>query len=333
MKKYLLIGMALFLVVSMGFDAAAQNYTWRLGTINVPGSLTGEMLTLFAQKVEEKTDGQMRIRIGFGSAFGGLRDLVPAVSSGSVEMMLSAQNWWDTIDINRQIHIFPYTFESWEHMEKYVQSPLFQDEVENLKGADLQLIFPDPQNPVLWKRGPYRVMVSKKPIYTASDLEGLRLRLYESELANRVWTHMGTRNTIIAWDEAYLALQQGMVEAITSPLNMLYDMKFHEVAPYITNINEFLQYEAIVANKTKWDALPVHIREAIVESFAEVAAISNAILEERVEEDLQKMLEDGAVYIRTSTQTFSDKIAPLAKELESEGWWREGLFHDIQQLK
>jgi TRAP-type transport system periplasmic protein len=262
-----------------------------------------------------------------------LKELVPAVSMGSVEMHIESQNWWDTIDRNRKIYSFPYTFSSWEHMTAFVKSPLWQEQVDKLNTQNINMVFPDPKNPIIYKQGPTRVICSKKPIYSAKDLEGLKLRLYESELAKRVWKEMGCNITVISWAESYLALKQGMVEAITSPLNMVYDMKLHEVAPYITDINEFLQFFTMVVNKGKWDKLPTNIKKAIIDSINEVAQTANNQLYERVDADVKKMTDEGAVYIQTGLKSFKDKIAPLAIEMEKDGQWRAGLFNDIQKLK
>jgi TRAP-type C4-dicarboxylate transport system substrate-binding protein len=151
-------------------------------------------------------------------------------------------------------------------------------------------------------------------------------------MAKRIWKHMGCNITVIAWAEAYLALKQGMVEAITTPMNLTYDMKFHEVAPYITNINEFLQMECIGVNKPKWDKLPADIQKVMIDAFNTVAKKANDELEGRVETDIQKMLSQGAFFIRTSLESFSDKVAPLAAQLEAEGQWDEGRFEAIRKL-
>ena len=336
MKKGLIATGLVVLVLCLMMGAVpleAKNYRWRIGTILPPASPVGQALGEFAKKVEARTNGQMKIQVGYSSSFGGLKDLVPAVSMGSVEMMVTAHNWWDTIDKNRKIFVFPYVFKDWEHMRAYIKSPLWEADLKALNKQNIHIIFPDPGKTVMWKRGPFRCILAKRPIFTAKDLEGLKLRLYESETAKRIWRHMGCNITVIAWAEAYLALKQGMVEAITTPMNLTYDMKFHEVAPYITNINEFLQMECIGGNKPKWDKLPSNIKKVMVEVLNEVATKSNEQLEQRVETDLQKMLDQGAFFIRTSLKSFEDKSAPLAKDLEAEGQWRKGLYDDIQKLK
>jgi TRAP-type C4-dicarboxylate transport system substrate-binding protein len=335
MKRFqFLIVLTAFLFTLGGFHLAeAKNYEWKLGTIQSPTALNGQAIAEFVAKVDELTNGQMKIKVGYNSSFGGLKELVPAVAMGSVEMHIEAQNWWDTLDANRKIFTFPYTLTSWNHADKFVRSPIWAEMVKKLSDKGIEMPFPDPKNPILWKRGPTRVICSKRPIFNASDLKGLKLRLYESEMAKRVWKHFGCNITVIAWAEAYLALKQGMVEAITSPLNMTYDMKFHEVAPYITDINEFLQWESMAVNKAKWDGLPVEIQQAMVQAANYAAEWSNKRLYDRVEVDIQKMLDEGAYYIRTSTKSFEEAIKPLAQQMEEEGQWQKGLFEQIQALK
>ncbi|MFC1798818.1 TRAP transporter substrate-binding protein [Thermodesulfobacteriota bacterium] len=332
------VGILMIFILSVVFlsgTAGAKTYEWRLGSIFPAKSPIGEQMALLVKKVEQKTNGKMKIKIGYSSAFGGLKELVPALSMGSIQMFITGHNWWDTIDKNRKIFTFPYTFSDWDHLTAFIKSSSWQDMLKKLDAQNTHMIFPDAkaEKVVLWKRGPNRVLLSKKPVFTAKDLEGLKLRLYESELAKRVWRHMGCNITVVAWAEAYLALKQGMVEAITAPRNLCYGMKFYEVAPYITDINEFLQAECVVVNKPAWEKLPPNIKKAIMVSITEVATKANENLYSRAEADLKKMMDEGAFYIRTSLKSFKKKILPLAKELESEGMWRKGLFDEIQQLK
>jgi len=319
--------MCLFVVQTGG----AADYKWRLGTIMPQSSLIGEGLQKFAKSVEEKTGGRMTIQVGYSSAYGNYSDYLKAVSMGSLEMMIEDIGSWEQLNKNLKICRFLYVFSGWDHYNKWIASPLFAKEKETLAEKNHVVLIPNEK--AVWKRGPYRVILSKKPVFTPQDLEGLKLRLYESETAKRIWTFMGTKPVVIAWGEAYLALKQGMVEAITTPMSQTFDMKFHEVAPYITQLNQFLQNNTVTVNKQKWASLPTDIQEAIVEALNETAMWSNSELDGRVEGDIQQMLSDGAAFIRVSTDPFQEKIRPLALEFEEEGVWEKGLFEKIQELK
>jgi TRAP-type C4-dicarboxylate transport system substrate-binding protein len=334
MKKGLMVTILIaFFACSVTFvgPAEAKTYKWRLGTIMPQNSLIGQGLTLFAKKVTEKTNGKMKIQVGYNSAYGMWTDNIKAISMGSIEMMVEDIGSWEMIDANLKICRFLYVFSGWDHYFKWIRSPLFNEELTTLAKKNHHVLIPNEK--AIWKRGPYRVILAKRPIFTAKDLEDLKMRLYPSETAKRIWQHMGVKSTVIAWGEAYLALKQGMVEAITTPMSQTYEMKFHEVAPYITKLNQFLQNNTVTVDKKKWDKLPPDIQKAMVDSINEVAEWSNARLDGIIEEQIQKMLDDGAFFIRTSLKTFKQKIAPLAAEFENEGFWRKGLYEEIQNLK
>ena len=73
---------------------------------------------------------------------------------------------------------------------------------------------------------------------------------------------LGANITVIPWGETYLALKQGMVEAVTSPLDSLYDIKFTEVCKYVTEIREFYQNQTITINTKKWQSFSPAIQKA-----------------------------------------------------------------------
>lgn len=334
MKRGLIVTGLIALVVCLVaavIPVQAETYKWRIGTIVPKESLMGQTLTMFAKKAEEKTGGQMKVQVGYNSAFGGWVDGMKAVSMGSLEMVTEDLGSWEMLNGNFRILRFPYTFSSWDHYYKYINSPSFKPELAALAKKNHHIIIPNEK--VNWKRGPFRTILAKRPIFTAKDLEGLKLRLYESEVAKRIWRHMGCKITVLPWGEAYLGLKQGMVEAITTPMSQTYNMKFHEVAPYITNINEFLQNNTIGVDKRKWEKLPPDIQKAMVDAINEAATWSNETLDQRVENDIQNMLKEGAYFIRVGLDSFKNKIAPLVAEFEKEGAWRKGLHAEIQKLQ
>lgn len=333
MKRELLLALIAIVVCSLTVAGTvqAETYKWRLATITPPTSAFGQGLTSFAEKVDKKTKGQMKIQIGFSSAFGGYTEAMKLVSMGSIEMMVEAVESYEPLDKNLRICRLPYTFSGWDHYGAWIKSPLFENVVKTLSASNHQVFTPNEKG--AWRRGPYRVIVSKRPIFKVSDLQDLKLRMYESEIGKKVWSQMGCKINVIAWGETYLALKQGMVEAVTSAMDMVYDMKFHEAAPYITNINEFLQNNMMTTDKRKWDKLPENIRRAMTDAINEVAVLSNSQLDNRVENDTQKMLDEGAFFIRAGLNGFKEKVAPLVKEFESQGMWDKGLFEEIQKLK
>jgi TRAP-type C4-dicarboxylate transport system substrate-binding protein len=72
--------------------------TLKLGTIDSPMSALGQGLGLFSKLVDEKTKGQVKINVGYSSAFGGWAALLSSVEMGSVDMMVEDIGGWEFFD-------------------------------------------------------------------------------------------------------------------------------------------------------------------------------------------------------------------------------------------
>ena len=335
MKRFLMLLVSLCLVSGMLFangetedSEAEKSYHWKLGTIIASESMDGEALQMFADKVAEKSNGQMQISIGFNSAYGKYADQIKAISMGSLEMMMEDLGSWELVTKNMQIFRFPYAISGWDHYAAWLNSPEFKSELEKLEAKNHHMLLPN--SDVIWKRGPFRLLVAQEPVLTVEDLEGLRLRLYESVTAKRIWKHLGCNITVVPWGEVYIALKQGLVEAATISASQFYGMKWHEVAPYLTNINEYLQCNAVSVDAKKWEGLPENLKAIVQESLEEVAEWSNDKLELQVQMDLDNAVkETGGEFFEVDLGPFAEKIAPLAYEFEEEGLWDAGLFDTV----
>ena len=252
---------------------------------------------------------------------------------GSVDMMVEDIGGWEFFDPALRIIRFAYVFRDYDHYLKYLNSSVLEESKKKVLGRGHHFLLPNKD--AVWARGPYRVLASKKPIYNADDVKGLKLRLYESETAKKVWGQaLGANITVIPWGETYLALKQGMVEAVTSPLDSLYDIKFTEVCKYVTEIKEFYQNQTVTINTKKWQSFSPAIQKALTDAATETARTMNTKLYAQVEKDMQRMMDDhGASFLKVSTRSFQGKVKPYVDELENQNFWPKGLYGRVQEIK
>ena len=124
-------------------------------------SALGQGLTLFGKLVEEKTKGQVKINVGFSSAFGGWAALLSSVEMGSVDMMVEDIGGWEFFDPALRIIRFAYVFRDYDHYLKYLNSPVCEESKKKLLARGHHILLPNKD--AVWVRGPYRVLASKKP--------------------------------------------------------------------------------------------------------------------------------------------------------------------------
>lgn len=123
---------------------------------------------------------------------------------------------------------------------------------------------------MLWATGPGDIM-TKKAVKKLEDLKGLRIRAVGATVPTI--KALEARPVSMPMSEAYLALQQGIVDGILAPNDVLKGFKLAEVLEYVTK-TPFL-YNIVfmkIMNWDTWNSLPPDIQkvfEEVSEEFVE----------------------------------------------------------------
>lgn len=111
-------------------------------------------------------------------------------------------------------------------------------------------------------------------------------------------------------------------------------MDLHKYAPYISLVDYAYPLESIAINMTTWEKLTPEEQEIITQCGDEVAQWFTAYVKEQWEADKQTIIDEGGQFVEFDKQTFIDAMAPLAPQLESEGYWAtSGLYDAVQDLE
>ena len=280
--------------------------TLKIGHILAPGSNQNQALEqVFKPYVEEKTNGEIKIQVFPNEQLGHAPDQVEGVKLGSQDMFLGSQTWFAAHVEEIGVATIPFIFDDRNHLHAWVDGVLgkeLQDEL--IQKANQRFINLENK----WHRGPFRVICANKPIFTPEDVKGLKLRLWPAKMIQKSWAGLGAEIHTIDFAEAYLALKQGVVEAITSPFDLVFPQKFSEVARYITELQQFPQLELITVNENVWQGLSPEHRQVLLDGAATAGKWYNEQAQNRVEETIEnKLLKiHNAVYIRVNRQPFVD---------------------------
>ena len=86
----------------------------------------------------------------------------------------------------------------------------------------------------IWESGFRSITTSTKPIHTAADLNGLKIRVSPGKIRIDTFQSLGASPTPIALSELYTALQTHVVDAQENPLVLINQQKFFEVQKYVS---------------------------------------------------------------------------------------------------
>jgi TRAP-type transport system periplasmic protein len=324
-----LTALALAGAFTLAQAGAAEALTLRIGDYVAPGSVQAQAADRFAATVNA-SNVDLEVQTFHGSQLGTGPVMVENVGLGVQEMFIGGLAFFADFSNDLRIAETPFTFASREHFEAWLTSPAFEktmaDVVANANQRFINL-------GVLWRRGPFRVMLATRPVLTPEDFASIRLRLWEAEVAHRFHAQcLGATAVTIPFGDVYVALRQGVVEAVTSPFDLAFAQKFHEVAPHVMITQTFWQAVPMSINEDIWQSLTEEQQRVLVEAADEAGTWFNEEVARQVDSWRAEMEAAGATFYEVDRAPFVAKVTECNRRWSEEGYWREGLIEEIQAL-
>jgi TRAP-type transport system periplasmic protein len=259
----------------------------------------------FAEKVKQGTNGQVTISIRPASQLFNLRTSAEALQLGTLDMC-----WTDLGTLGNWQPQFgfvslPFLFNNYDHVKKVLYGPIGQQvrkEATDTLGVEVLCL----------GASGFRVFLSKKPIQTADDVRGLRLRVPEIPTWVEMAKALNANPTPIPAGEIYTALQTGVIDAFESPADFIYSSKNYEVAGYVTRTHHIFTEVSMMASARKIASLPPNvqkvIREVAVEAVQKEMWDANLKAQQTAWNDLAKLIKANP---NPDIPSFRAKMGPV----------------------
>ena len=329
MKKVFFVYAAIAVLVMMSHLSVQAKTVFKAGHISPKTSNEGKGADKFAELVAQKTNGEVVVEMFPSEQLGKAVAMIDSTIMGNQDIYIGGNVEFERFSPGLKLLGLNYAVQDQAHFRKVLASPIWKEVfIDPLDKVGLKVLDSD------WERGPFRVLVSKKPVRSCADLDGLKLRIAPIDTWRRSWTALGCNPVVLAWTDVYLGLQQGMVDAVTSPFDLLYSMKFTEIAKYVARTDEYWGLLTVEMNKKKFDGLKPEFQKALIDAAKEAGKYYMELGTKSVNEDLDKMKkEHGIEYVVLDTKPCAEKMQPVIRQLEKEGFVPAGLYDRIQAVK
>lgn len=175
-------------------------------------------------------------------------------------------------------------------------------------------------------RGPYRVVVSNKPLAKLEDFKGLKMRQANNRTGVLTWTALDVEVRTLPWTDTYQSIKSGIVESVTSPAALVESMRFYEVAPYVIRLDAFYQAIAFMMNGKAFDNLSKGKQQILLDAHAAASAYSHKVMEDAVTGSFARMKKEGAKFSVIDPAAFVERTKELLKQWKAEGELPEGFL-------
>jgi len=322
--------LALLLALAFAAGTAHAQRTLKINESLGPGSPEEAALKAFQKSVEAGSQGQLKVAIHLSDALGNPQSSLENLSTGTLELYSGALEYYQPI-VPQEIGVLavPYVIRDYGHLRRYLMSPAFDGAKQKLSARGVRFLSTE----FYAERGPYRVLISSRPVKSLADLKGLRIRMYPNENAINAWRHLGTVPTVLPYTETYLAIRQGVVQGAPFPLSLLQSSKLTEVAKYVLRIDEFPQTWPITVSERVWRSLKPGEQQLLVRAANEAGKLYAAEVNSRAQRDIDQMKKDnGAEFVQVDLEPFRAHMRAFHEQLIKAGTVRKDLYDAIAAL-
>jgi tripartite ATP-independent transporter DctP family solute receptor len=284
-------------------SAGGKTYTMRTTTPLAKSGSVGKGLDKLCELVASRSKGRIETTANYAGELGTQREQVEMVHDGSLEVVTTLASGTARYVPQLALFEFPYIYKDEAHLVRVLNA--LEPEVSALL-ASSNFVAIGGQN-----MG-FRHMLNKKhPIYTVADLKGLKMR-GPNPVYVGMFNALGASGTTTDWSEIYGALQSGVIDGMEASPDMIYSMKFHEVAPYLSKTSHIAACVYYMFRKDWLESLPADLKKIVIDSAREAAAYQNEVDINVQSESLTKMVAQGLkVNEVKDVNEFKEKLVPF----------------------
>ena len=269
------------------------------------------------EAIKKDTNGKVDIQVFPNNQLGGDTDMLSQVRSGAIDIFplsgLILQTLVPVAGINGLAFAFKDYQTVWAAMDgdlgTYVRAAVGK---VNLHVFDRCL-----------DNGYRNITSSTRPINTAADLKGFKIRVPVSPLWTSMFKALEASPASINFSEVYSALQTKVVEGQENPLAVIDLAKLYEVQKYCSMTGHMWDGQWVLANGKRWASLPADIQAVITKH------VTDAVMKQR--DDIRRLNNGLEAQLKAKGLTFNyPENKSFREALSKAGFYKEwrGKFGD-----
>jgi tripartite ATP-independent transporter DctP family solute receptor len=180
----------------------------------------------------------------------------------------------------------PFLFRDLNHWNKVLDQNVLKPVADEIaQKADVMLIG--------YAGGGIRNIFVNKPVRNMQELKGLKVRVQGAPIWSKTFQAAGMAPTVIAYNEVYNAIQNGVIAAGENEAAGVESMKFYEVAPNLSMTQHAITIRPLCFSGKTFKRLDKNLQQAVLRAGKEAGAYGRKIESGEDEEKLIALEKAG----------------------------------------
>jgi tripartite ATP-independent transporter DctP family solute receptor len=174
----------------------------------------------------------------------------------------------------------PFLFRDLAHWNKVLDQDVLKPVADEIaQKADVMLIG--------YAGGGTRNIFVNKPVRNLKEMKGLKVRVQGAPIWSKTFSAVGMAPTVIAYNEVYNAIQNGVIAAGENEAAGVEQMKFYEVGPHLSMTQHAITIRPLCFSGKTFKKLDPALQKAVLRAGKEAGAYGRKI---ESSEDEQKLV-------------------------------------------
>jgi len=306
----LTVAVVLVLATFLASATAQPKYVLRLSSPVSKDHAFGRGAEKVRQLVADSTSSQVDVQVHHANALSPIREGLEMVRLGTLDFQVCGVAHVSRFVPEMNTLILPYLWKDTDTMFAaldgrmgQILEPLLLDKGFKVAGW--------------WDNGFRHVSNNKRPVRTAEDLRGLKLRTLPTKVHVTFFRALGVSPTPMDWAEVYPALQQGVVDGQENPPGVVYFEKLAEVQKYYSLTGHVNEPVTLLVSRTVFTKLPGDVQASIL-TAAKQASLWQRAESQRDNDELLKKIAAAGMKVNPVPDTTLAELRKVAQKIYSE---------------
>jgi C4-dicarboxylate-binding protein DctP len=285
----------------------------RFSHVVAPDTPKGQAAERFRVLAEQYTRGRVKVEVYPNSQLYKDKEELEALQLGAVQMLAPSLAKFGPLGVKEfEAFDLPYIFPSKAALYAVTEGPIGRDLLRKLQSKGITGL-------AYWDNG-FKLMSANRPLHVPADFRGLRMRIQSSTVLDAQMRALGARPQVMAFSEAYQALETGVVDGTENPPSNMYTQRMHEVQKHLTVSNHGYLGYAVIVNRKFWEGLPGDVRAALERAMRDATVFEKTIAQrdnDRALEAIRKASKTAIYYLTPQEQAqWRAALLPVHRQME-----------------
>lgn len=271
---------------------------------NPVGYPTVEGVRRFAELLGEKSKGELRVKLYPGGQLGQEKDTLEITIFGGLDFNRINLAPLNSVAQETLVPTLPFMFRSIQHMRAAMDGAPGRVILDALIPHGLVgLCFYD--------SGARSFYTTSRLIERPEDLEGMKIRVQNSDLYVSMVEALGGDATPMPFGEVYQGLLQGVVDGAENNWPSYESTRHFEAAKFYSLTRHVLAPEVLVMSVKSWRKLSQEQRSLVRDCARKSVPHMRNLWDARVEASKRIVLDAGVTVAEPDTARFQEKVKPV----------------------